>query len=165
MVGMTLLDLARDSGLSLRLAGDRLVIRGPRRAEAVARELLARKAEVVALLKPPEPDPYAHLKGPRRTPWRTWAWSDPTAPEIAAFGPGAPAIDAPGPPGAWDSLAGIDEESPAGVATALVAFKARAAAIRAATGVPLPVAEERAYQEMIAYLDARVAPQGTVMRG
>jgi hypothetical protein len=94
MDGLTLLDRAREAGLTLGLEGDLLVIEGPRRAEAIARELLAHKAEIVALLSPPEspteptkPDPHAHLVGPRSTPWGTWAWSDPTAPEIEAFGP------------------------------------------------------------------------------
>jgi hypothetical protein len=33
------------------------------------------------------PDPFAHLRGPRRTRWGTLCWSDPTAVEIEAFGP------------------------------------------------------------------------------
>jgi hypothetical protein len=33
----------------------------------------------------PTPDPYARLVGPYGTPWRTWAWSDPEAPELEAF--------------------------------------------------------------------------------
>jgi hypothetical protein len=36
------------------------------------------------------PDPLDRLRGPRRTRWGTWTWSDPTAPPIEAFGPPAP---------------------------------------------------------------------------
>jgi hypothetical protein len=38
----------------------------------------------------PRPDPIAHLVGPRRTPWGTWCWSDPTEPPIELFGPPPP---------------------------------------------------------------------------
>lgn len=49
-----LLDQARAAGLTVRAEGDRLKVRGPRRAEALAQELLARKAEVMALLRDAE---------------------------------------------------------------------------------------------------------------
>jgi hypothetical protein len=47
--------------------------------------------------KSPAPDPLDALRGPRRTPWGTLAWSDPEAPPIELFGP-PPARDlGPGP--------------------------------------------------------------------
>jgi hypothetical protein len=51
MDGVTLLVEAESAGLTVHLDGDRLVIRGPRSADQVARALLGRKAEVVALLR------------------------------------------------------------------------------------------------------------------
>jgi hypothetical protein len=50
MEGLTLLREARAAGLSLARDGDELVIRGPRRAEPVARMLLSRKPEVIRAL-------------------------------------------------------------------------------------------------------------------
>ena len=44
------------AGLSLRVEGERLIVRGPASAEAVAKALLRRKAEVVAALKAPAND-------------------------------------------------------------------------------------------------------------
>src|SRR5262245_1699111 len=55
MDGMILLAEARASGLTVRAAGDRLVIRGPKRANAVARRLLESKAIVLAALVSPQP--------------------------------------------------------------------------------------------------------------
>ncbi len=46
----TLLSRAAGAGLSVRADGDRLVIRGPKSADAVARLLLAHKAEVMEAL-------------------------------------------------------------------------------------------------------------------
>jgi hypothetical protein len=50
MEGLTLLREARAAGLSVARDGDELVIRGPRRAEPVARLLLSRKVEVIRAL-------------------------------------------------------------------------------------------------------------------
>ena len=50
MDSVTLLADAQAAGLSVRAAGDRLVVRGPRAAEHLARRLLARKEEVLPLL-------------------------------------------------------------------------------------------------------------------
>jgi len=51
MVGITdLLREAESSGLSLRVHGSRLVVRGPRSAAAVAKRVLDRKPEVMAAL-------------------------------------------------------------------------------------------------------------------
>ena len=48
MEGLKLLEEARSVGLSVRVEGGELIIRGPRSADAVAHRLLANKAEVVA---------------------------------------------------------------------------------------------------------------------
>ena len=50
MDSVTLLADAQAAGLSVHAAGDRLVVRGPRAAEHLARRLLARKEEVLPLL-------------------------------------------------------------------------------------------------------------------
>src|SRR5262249_34737413 len=50
MDGLTLLAQARSAGLTVRVRGDKLVIRGPRRAGPLAEQLLARKAEVIDAL-------------------------------------------------------------------------------------------------------------------
>ena len=54
MDGLTLLRRARDAGLAVVAAGDKLVIRGPKRAEPVARLLIDHKPEVMAALVPAE---------------------------------------------------------------------------------------------------------------
>ena len=51
MDGLALLAQARDAGLDVRARGDRLVIRGPKRAENVARLLLDRKPVVLDALR------------------------------------------------------------------------------------------------------------------
>ena len=48
-----LLDNARAAGLEVRANGDRLIVRGPRSAEPLARELLGRKVEVLLFLQDP----------------------------------------------------------------------------------------------------------------
>jgi hypothetical protein len=50
--GVILLQRASEAGLAVTAAGDKLVIRGPRRAEPVARLLIAHKPEVLAALVP-----------------------------------------------------------------------------------------------------------------
>lgn len=47
---VTLLHEAREAGLEVRADGDRLVVRGPRSAEALAKMLLARKEELLRIL-------------------------------------------------------------------------------------------------------------------
>ncbi len=47
---MNLLRLAADEGLDVRMDGRRLVVRGPKRCAALAREILARKPEIVRAL-------------------------------------------------------------------------------------------------------------------
>lgn len=50
MVGLELLAQATTAGLDVTAAGERLIVRGPRSAEAIARRLLAHKADVLAAL-------------------------------------------------------------------------------------------------------------------
>jgi hypothetical protein len=50
MDGLTLLSEGRAAGLTVTVDGDRLVIRGPKSADAVARRLLAHKAVILAAL-------------------------------------------------------------------------------------------------------------------
>jgi hypothetical protein len=51
MDGLTLIQEARSAGLAVAVEGGRLVIRGPRRAEPMARQLIAHKPKVVAALR------------------------------------------------------------------------------------------------------------------
>lgn len=53
MDGVGLLQRARAAGLDVRAEDDRLLIRGPKRAEKLALELLTHKAEVIILLQAP----------------------------------------------------------------------------------------------------------------
>jgi hypothetical protein len=50
MDGLILLDRAREAGLAVVAESDKLVIRGPRRAESVARLMIEHKPEVLAAL-------------------------------------------------------------------------------------------------------------------
>jgi hypothetical protein len=47
MDSLTLLTVAREAGLTVRVDGDKLIVRGPRAAEALALQVLEHKAEVV----------------------------------------------------------------------------------------------------------------------
>jgi hypothetical protein len=85
MGSLTLLDRAREAGLSVSADGDRLIIRGPRKAMEIARDLMNRKDEVLALLAVQGRSPHAALFGPSRTPWGTWAWSDSADLQIETF--------------------------------------------------------------------------------
>jgi hypothetical protein len=51
MDSVTLLAEARKAGLEVTTDGERLIVRGPKQAEPVARQLLAHKAEVMAVLQ------------------------------------------------------------------------------------------------------------------
>ena len=48
-----LLDQARSAGLTVEAHGDKLVVRGPKRAEAIVRELVQHKAAVMEVLTAP----------------------------------------------------------------------------------------------------------------
>ena len=50
MVGLDLLAQAQAAGLTVAAAGDRLIIRGPKSAAAVARRLIDAKADVLSAL-------------------------------------------------------------------------------------------------------------------
>jgi hypothetical protein len=65
---LTLLELARAAGLSVSSKADRLVIKGPRSADALARDLIRRKAEVLQLLADVAPE--QSLPAPAPLPWR-----------------------------------------------------------------------------------------------
>jgi hypothetical protein len=51
MGALKLIEEARSAGLKLRVDGDRLVIRGPRSAEPIAKALLDRKKEILPFLQ------------------------------------------------------------------------------------------------------------------
>jgi hypothetical protein len=55
MDGLTLLREAWAAGLTVQADGERLRIRGPRRAEPIAQRLIAHKAHVLAALAAPPP--------------------------------------------------------------------------------------------------------------
>jgi hypothetical protein len=59
MDGLTLLRRAHEAGLAVVAEGDRLVIRGPKRAERVAQLLIEHKPEVLAALAPAGRSPCA----------------------------------------------------------------------------------------------------------
>jgi hypothetical protein len=48
---LSLLEQAEVAGLTVRMVGDRLVVRGPKRAEALARQLCTRKTEILRHLR------------------------------------------------------------------------------------------------------------------
>jgi hypothetical protein len=71
MDGLRLLRRARDAGLAVEVEGDKLVIRGPKRAEPVARLLIDHKPAVMAALVPAEPPaPEAGKRTPEPAWWR-----------------------------------------------------------------------------------------------
>ena len=61
MDGLILLNRAREAGLAVEADGNKLLIRGPRRAEPVARLLIEHKPEVLAALAPVIPPPDLHI--------------------------------------------------------------------------------------------------------
>jgi hypothetical protein len=63
MDGLILLKRAREAGLAVEADGNKLVIRGPRRAESVARLLIEHKPEVLAALAPVMPPPDLRVDG------------------------------------------------------------------------------------------------------
>jgi hypothetical protein len=72
MDGLMLLRRAHASGLSVEAEGDRLVIRGPRRADAMARLLLAHKSTVMAALRTDQRLPRAESE--LRARWDAAIW-------------------------------------------------------------------------------------------
>lgn len=69
MDGLTLLQRAQEAGLAVQAKGDKLVIRGPKRAEPVALLLLDHKPDVLAVLSP---------RSLRDPPLRDWNAADRT---------------------------------------------------------------------------------------
>ena len=80
MDGLELLSQARAAGLTIRVEGAKLVVRGPRSAATLAQELLEHKAEILALLDRPvgdgQPPP---LDRPPETEQELRRWMDHTA--------------------------------------------------------------------------------------
>src|SRR6516164_7709782 len=70
MDGLILLEQAQEAGLSVRADGDKLLIRGPKRAEPLALLLIQRKPEVMAALVAPEPASEASEHRPDPAWWR-----------------------------------------------------------------------------------------------
>ena len=70
MDSLTLLERAQEAGLAVRADGDKLVIRGPKRAEPLALLLIQRKPEVMAALVAPEPASEAAEHRPDPAWWR-----------------------------------------------------------------------------------------------
>jgi hypothetical protein len=75
MDGLTLLRRAYDAGLRVEAAGDKLLIRGPKRAESVVQLLAEHKMEVLAALKTPTEDEFGDAD----------LWSGRFASQIAAW--------------------------------------------------------------------------------
>ena len=76
MVGIVLLNEARNAGLDVQARGDRLVVRGPQSADDCARRLLEHKTEVLAALAG-EADPFVDWRS-RVVNGRT-VWESPRA--------------------------------------------------------------------------------------
>ena len=76
MDSLKLLDEAYAAGLEIRADGDRLVVRGPQSADALARQLLAHKGDLMRLLSAPPADVLSdelcHVCGSRER----WQWLD-----------------------------------------------------------------------------------------
>lgn len=70
MDAVALLAEARAAGLEVRAEGDRLIIRGPRRAEAVARRLLDAKPVLMPVLT------RSARRARRRPLWYAFPWPD-----------------------------------------------------------------------------------------
>ena len=72
MGGLALIREAEAAGLSIRADGDKLVIRGPRQAEPIARKLIAHKPAVLSVLRQPttEPAPIIATISEDATDWR-----------------------------------------------------------------------------------------------
>ncbi|CAA9264897.1 MAG: hypothetical protein AVDCRST_MAG77-2862 [uncultured Chloroflexi bacterium] len=87
MDGVTLLERARGAGLTVAADGDKLIVKGPKAAGPVAREVLSHKAAVLAALTPPpnshylqngecptDPRPDLADDSPYWTVLLRWAW-------------------------------------------------------------------------------------------
>jgi hypothetical protein len=72
--GLNLLREARAAGLTVTVQGDKLVIRGPRRAEPVALRLLKHKPAVMAALVRAPAQPRQAAPEPERAGWDAADW-------------------------------------------------------------------------------------------
>src|SRR5262245_63117992 len=72
----TLLEQAQAIGLDVRADGDRLVVRGPQSAEALARQLLAHKGDLMRLLSAPPADVTANEPCEVCGGRERWLWLD-----------------------------------------------------------------------------------------
>jgi hypothetical protein len=68
MDGVAVLTRARAAGLTVVADGDRLAVKGPKSVAAVARQVLAAKAAVLAVLRPASGDGVVGRDGIRRPP-------------------------------------------------------------------------------------------------
>jgi hypothetical protein len=73
MDAMTLLAKAQGAGLAVRVEGEKLVVRGPRKAEKLAHKLLDCKAKLMPLLTQPQT---AEVGGETPPTWAVRVWSD-----------------------------------------------------------------------------------------
>jgi hypothetical protein len=73
MEAMSLLAKARSTGLDVRVEGNELVVRGPRKAEKLAHQLLDYKDELMPLLAQPQPPDLDREASPK---WGVRVWSD-----------------------------------------------------------------------------------------
>jgi hypothetical protein len=71
-----LLEQAQAAGLEVHADGDRLVVRGPQSAEALARQLLAHKGDLMRLLAAPPPDVIASEPCDVCGSRERWQWLD-----------------------------------------------------------------------------------------
>jgi hypothetical protein len=81
MAALKLIEEARSAGLKLRAEGDRLVIRGPKSAEPIAKALLDRKEEILPFLQEqpaatirPTPEPAPFHDDAREAPPAADSW-------------------------------------------------------------------------------------------
>jgi len=84
-------------GISTHSMGCNGLVRGPSRTtwrplwlQSLDSPVTSKAATALStppVIVSPPPDPFAHLRGPRRTWWGTLAWSDPEAPALELFGP------------------------------------------------------------------------------
>jgi hypothetical protein len=72
----TLLEQAQAVGLEVRADGDRLVVRGPQSAEALARQLLAHKGTLMRLISAPLADVIANEPCDVCGSRERWQWLD-----------------------------------------------------------------------------------------
>ena len=73
---VSLMRRANQAGLKIKAVGNRLVVRGPESAEALAQAILARKLEILELLRS-RARTRSEIKGPRVKPGDCVQWESP----------------------------------------------------------------------------------------